>query len=104
LTLQITNCPQKVNNNSDVPVTVTANRSGVNVQLIVTYDVLSDIFRSQVVPTDNNDVAVLTWHVGLVTSVVSGLLGAHVTAVAKDQNGQQVQSQTVTVQVALSLL
>jgi serine/threonine protein kinase len=101
LTLQITNCPQNVNNNTNVPVTVTANQPGVNTQLIVTYDLLSDIFKSQVQPTGSDDSVVLTWQVGLVKSLLGSLLNAHVTAVATDQNGKQVQSPSVTVQVHL---
>ncbi len=101
LALQITDCPQSVNNNTNVPVTVTANQPGVNTQLVVTYDLVSDIFKSQVQPTGSDDSVVLTWHVGLVKSLLGSLLNAHVTAVATDQNGKQVQSASVTVQVHL---
>ncbi|MDQ2884822.1 MAG: serine/threonine protein kinase [Chloroflexota bacterium] len=101
LTLQITNCPQNVNNNTNVPVTVTANQPGVSTQLIVTYDLVSDIFKSQLQPTGSDDSVVLTWHVGLVKSLLGSLLNAHVTAVATDQNGKQVQSPSVQVQVHL---
>jgi hypothetical protein len=90
-----------VNNNTNVPVTVTANQPGVNTQLIVTYDLVSDIFKSQVQPTGSDDSVVLTWHVGLVKSLLGSLLNAHVTAVATDQNGKQVQSPSIEVQVHL---
>ena len=78
-----------------------ANQQGVDTQLIVTYDLLSDIFKSQVQPTGSDDSVVLTWHVGLVKSLLGSLLNAHVTAVATDQNGKQVQSSSVEVQVHL---
>ncbi len=102
LTLQITGIPSQVHNNTDIPVTVTANAEGVGVQLIVTYNLLADIFNSTSQATSSNGQAVLNWHVGLLTTL-TGLI-AHVTAVAKDQNGQQIKSPTVNVTVLSSLL
>jgi len=102
LTLKITGIPSQVYNNTDVPITITANTKGVEVHLIITYNLLSDIFNSTSQTTSSNGQAMLNWHVDLLATV-TGLI-AHVTAVAKDQNGQQVKSPVASVMVRSSLL
>ncbi|MBV9614792.1 MAG: serine/threonine protein kinase [Ktedonobacteraceae bacterium] len=102
LTVQITDIPLQVRNNTDVPVTVTASAAGVEVQLNITYNLLHDVFNSSSQATDSNGQAVINWHVGPLR-ILPGLV-AHVTAIAKDQNGQQATSSPVTVAVLPALL
>ncbi len=96
LTLQITNIPSRVTNGSAVPVEVNANQPNVNVQLYIVYDVepFKDYAGSGI--TDANDNATITWYVSVMNF---GNARAYVTAIARDSNGQRVQSQTVTVEV-----
>jgi hypothetical protein len=98
LQLQITNIPQQVQNNSDVQVTVMANQPGVSVQLQVSFD--NSAIPNTVGPqqTDANGNVTLTWHVASASFRQNFV--ARITAVATDQNGQTVQSQTVSVEVS----
>ncbi len=96
LTLQITSIPSRVTNGSAVPVEVNANQPNVNVQLYIVYNV--EPFKAYAGSgiTDANDNATITWYVSVVNF---GNARAYVTAIARDSDGQRVQSQTVTVQV-----
>jgi hypothetical protein len=98
LTLQITNVPTMVSNNSFVPVQVTANEPDVTVQLYVTYNVAPGYYSSRGQVTDGDGKATLSWVVS-VFSFGRRQATAHVVALGRDQNGQQVWSQQVTVQV-----
>jgi hypothetical protein len=97
LQLQITDSPQQVHNNSDVPITVMVNQPGVSVQLQVSFD--NSIITNTVGPqqTDDNGNATLNWHVSNISFKRNFV--ARITAYATDQNGQQVSSQTISVQV-----
>ena len=99
LQLQITDIPQQVRNNSDVQVTVMANQPGVSVQLQVTFD--NSIVTNTAGPqqTDGNGNVTLNWHVANVAPFKQSFV-ARIVAIATDQNGQTVQSQTVSVQVS----
>jgi hypothetical protein len=97
LTLDITSIPNRVLNNSIVDVSVNASQPDISVSLVVLYSTLP--YRATAGPaiTDGNGDAILSWSVSVVA------FGRHtqamVYAVASDQNGQQVQSQPVTVQI-----
>ncbi len=98
LQLQITDIPQQVSNNSDVQVTVMANQPGVFVHLQVTFD--NSLITNTAGPqqTDGNGNVTLDWHVSDISFKQNFV--ARITAIATDQNGQTVQSQTVSVQVS----
>ncbi len=96
LTLQISNIPSQVSNNSNVAVSVTANESGVSVRLYVTYNAFPNFYSSGTQITDSNGNATLSWHVRVSGRNQNGVI-AHVVAVGQDQNGKQASSQTVTV-------
>jgi len=98
LALQIVDVAQQVSNNSTVPVTVNANQPGVTVSLQITYDFAA---TNTVGPQDTGgDGAVtLNWHVRLRNFGFKVTQVARITAFATDQNGQQVQSQTVSIEV-----
>lgn len=98
LQLQITDIPQQVKNNTDVQVTVAANVPGVFVHLQVTFDNTFMTNTAGPQQTDANGNVTLTWHVVNVSFKQNFV--ARITAIATDQNGQTVQSQTVTVQVS----
>ena len=97
LQLQITDYPQQVHNNSDVSITVMANQSGVFVHLQVSFD--STFITNTAGPqqTDANGNVTLNWHVSNPSFKKNFV--ARITAYAMDQNGQQVSSQTISVQV-----
>jgi hypothetical protein len=98
LTLQISNIPSQVRNDSDVAVSVTANESGVSVRLYVTYNAFPNFYSSGTQITDNNGNATLSWRVRVSGRNQNGVI-AHVVAVGQDQNGKQASSQMVTVSV-----
>ncbi len=94
---QIVSIPQQVRSNSTVPVTISVGQSGIEVRLQVTYDQAPNTNTSGPLTTDANGNVTLNWHV-TVFSLKQHVI-AHVTAFATDQNGQQMQSQTVSVTV-----
>lgn len=98
LTLQISSIPQQVINNTTVSVLVASNKPGVTVRLTVTYTVSPNHYTSKAQITGANGTARLAWHIQVSTSFPNPAI-AQVTAIAQDQNGQLVSSQTVTVVV-----
>jgi hypothetical protein len=98
LILQITSIPTQVSNNFIVPVQVTVNEPGVTVQLYVTYNVPPGYYSSREQTTDGDGNATLSWNVSVVTFGRRQAI-ARVVALGRDQDGQQVWSQQVTVQV-----
>jgi hypothetical protein len=98
LQLQITNYPQQVHNNSDVQITVMANQPGITVHLQISFD--NSIITNTAGPqeTGNDGTATLDWHVANVSFKQSFV--ARITAYGIDQNGQQVSSQTISVEVS----
>jgi hypothetical protein len=98
LQLQITNAPQQVLNNSNVQITVMTNQPGITVHLQATFDnsIITNTTDSQ--QTDGNGNVTLNWHVSNVSFRRDFV--ARVTAYTTDQNGQQVSSQTISIQVS----
>jgi hypothetical protein len=96
LTVQITDIPDSVSNNSTVDVGVQASEANVSVALYVLYN--ASPYRDFAGPrtTDDNGDVTLPWRVS-----VYKVGGAHamVFAVARDQQGHQAQSQAVSVQI-----
>lgn len=98
LTVQITNIPAQVSNNSTVQVDVTTNEPGATVRLQVTYNVYPFFYQSGAQVTDGNGNATLDWNVQ-VSGNRNRRIYAKVTAVATDANGQYATSATSIVQV-----
>lgn len=98
LTLQITDYPQQVNNNTIVPMSIQVSQPGFTVQLIVTYNVPPGFYGSPIQQTDSGGNVTLSWRVHVSTRG-NHSVRAHVIAVARDQNGHIAQSQMITVQV-----
>jgi len=98
LQLQITNIPQQVQNNSDVQVTVMTNEPGASVRLQISFDnsAITNSAGPQQAGGDGN--VTLDWHVAAFAFKQNFV--ARITAIATDQNGQTVQSQTVSVEVS----
>ena len=98
LTVQITDIPGQVSNNSTVQVGVTTSEPGVTVRLQVTYNAYPFYYQSGAQMTGGDGNATLFWDVQ-----VSGFRIRHVTArvvaVAIDASGQDVTSAPVFVQV-----
>ncbi|MDQ2886719.1 MAG: hypothetical protein M3Y39_11635 [Chloroflexota bacterium] len=94
---QIVSIPQQVHSNTTVPVTISVGQPGVAVRLQVTYDQAPNMNTSGPATTDANGNVTLNWHVSVFT--FKQHLVARVTAFATNQNGQQVQTQTVSVAV-----
>lgn len=100
LTLQITNYPQQVSNNTTVPITIQANKPGASVQLLVTYNAPPGFYGSTIQQSDANGNATLSWRVHALSPTHGNhAVIARVIAVARDQNGHIAQSQMITVQV-----
>lgn len=98
LTVDITNIPGQVSNNSTVPVDVTTNEPGVTVHLQVSYNAYPYFYQSGTQVTGGDGNATLYWNVQ-VSGVRIRHVTARVTAIATDANGQYVTSATYTVQV-----
>jgi hypothetical protein len=98
VSLQITSLPQQVTNNTFVSVTVTANRPGVSVKLVVFYNALPFYYTTAAQITDDNGNATLLWQVR-VFAHKGQISSARVTAVTQNQDGQRVSSPTITVLV-----
>ncbi len=98
LTVTITSIPVRVSNNSTVNVSVNTNLPNVSVSLVAYYTVLPFRYISSSTTTNGNGNASLSWSVSLI------MYGRHtqamVFAVARDQNGQKIQSQDIAVQVS----
>ncbi|MFL5655590.1 MAG: hypothetical protein ACJ8CB_15615 [Ktedonobacteraceae bacterium] len=97
LTVQITGIPDHVQNSSVVDVGVSTNAPNVTVALYVVYD--APPYRDFAGPrmTGNGGNATIPWSVSVYR--LGGGARAVVVAIATDQNGQQVQSQPVSVQI-----
>ena len=96
LTVQITGIPNRVQNGSVVDVGVSTNEANVTVELYVVYN--APPYRDFAGPrmTDGGN-ATIPWSVSVYKI---GGARATVVAIARDQNGQQAQSQPVSVQIA----
>ncbi len=98
LTVQITSIPPRVQNNSVVEVGVNTSEAGVQVQLYIQYSNAypSTAYSGSRITNDNGN-ATIPWDVHVF------MMGRHaqatVIAIATDGNGQQAQSQPVTVEV-----
>jgi len=98
LTVQITSIPDHAQNNNVVDVGVSTNAPNVTVALYVVYD--APPYRDFAGPrmTDDGGNTTIPWSVS-VYRLGGGGARAVVVATATDQNGQQVQSQPVSVQI-----
>ncbi len=96
LTVQITDIPNHVQNGSVVDVGVSTNEANVTVELYVVYS--APPYRDFAGPhmTDDGGNATIPWSVSVYKI---GGARATVVAIARDQNGQQAQSQPVSVQI-----
>lgn len=95
--ITITNIPSHVSDNSVVSVGVNTGQPNLTVTLEVIYNVPPFRYASSPVTTDGNGNAVLSWSVAVI--MYGRQSRAFVYAVGRDQNGQRVQSQAVTVQI-----
>ena len=98
LTLQIVNAPGQVSNNSTVTLNITSSQPDVQVTLTITYDVPPYFKQLGPQTTDNNGNASFQWNVQV------HFLGrnqgtARIVATGRNQNGQAVSSQMVTVKI-----
>ena len=97
LTVQISNVPGRVQNNSAVAVTVTTSEPGASVMLYVIYNAPPYRYTSGSRRTDGNGNVTMYWMVNVY------MFGRHsqatVYAVATDANGQRALAQAVTVQI-----
>lgn len=97
VTVTITSIPVRVSNNSIVNVGVNTSLPNVSVSLVAYYTVPPYRYTSSSTITNGNGNASLSWSVSLL------MFGRHtqamVFAIARDQNGQKVQSQAIAVQV-----
>lgn len=97
--LQITDIPQQVSNNSTIPVSITAGEPGVIVRLMVVYSAPPNFYSSGTQITDAGGNATLDWRVRVFGGGNFGFVTAEVTVVGQDQNGQQATSSPVTVEI-----
>jgi len=97
LTVQITDIPNRVLNGSVADVGVSTNEANVTVELYVVYN--APPYRGIAGPrmTDDGGNTSIPWSVSVYKT---GGARAIVVAIARDQNGQQAQSQPVSVQIA----
>lgn len=98
LTVQITNYPAVVINNSTVDITVSTNQPGISVYLQIRYNTQNSRGFAGPRTTDANGNATIPWTV-LVFSFGRKNVQATLTAIATDQNGQHVLSDPVVIQV-----
>jgi hypothetical protein len=98
LTLQIVNIPRHVTNNSVVQVGVNASEANVSVTLSIFYNVPPNRGFAGPSLTDGSGNATIPWSVAIFR--FGGGARALVVATARDQNGQQAQSQPVTVAIS----
>jgi outer membrane biosynthesis protein TonB len=100
LTAQITNVPNFVQNNSTVQVTVQTNQPNASVTLVALYEGIPTATTSNPVQTDANGTATINWNIHE-RKINRGIntITARLVARATAQNGQQAQTQEVTVQI-----
>lgn len=98
LTVQITSIPNHVRNNAVVDVGVSTNEPNISVSLVILYSSFPYRGTAGPVTTDNSGSANIRWFV-FVNAFSNRMATAAVYAVARDQNGQFVRSQPVTVQI-----
>lgn len=96
LSVQIISIPNVVRNNSRVSVVVQASEPDVSVRLQVTYDTAPFYYTSSSHTTNGNGDASIPWNVRVLSVGGSGAQ-ATVVVIATDRNGQQANSQSVTV-------
>ena len=96
LTVQITDIPNHVQNGSVVDVGVSTNAANVTVELYVVYNAPPERGFAGPRMTDDGGNATIPWSVSVYKI---GGARAIVVAIARDQNGQQAQSQPVSVQI-----
>ena len=99
LTIQITNIPTRVANNSHVNVSVSTSQGGVSVRLVVRYNMAPYFYQSNTRMTGPQGNANLNWQVNVFGFGRNAT--ATVIAVATDQNGHTVSSDPMTVQIVL---
>ena len=99
LTVQITNIPSRVSDNSRVNVSVSTSQGGVNVRLVVRYNMAPYFYQSSARPTDPQGNVNLNWVVSVFGFGRNAT--ATVVAVAMDQGGHIVSSDPMTVQIVL---
>lgn len=97
LTLSVVGLPQTVANGSVLSVAVMASQPNVSVRLLVSYSVPPYVYASAANTADANGNVMLKWRVRVI--VFGNQADARVIAIARDQHGQQVQSQPVDVQI-----
>ncbi|MGI9059156.1 MAG: hypothetical protein ACR2H5_11305 [Ktedonobacteraceae bacterium] len=97
LTVSISGVPGHVQNNSVVNVSVNTSEPNVTVELVVRYTAPPYRYTSGEYATDGGGNATINWSVNVF------MFGRHtqatLDAVAMDQNGQQAQAQSITVQI-----
>ena len=96
LTVQITGIPNRVQNGSVVDVGVSTNEANVTVELYVVYNAPPERGFAGPRMTDDGGNTSIPWSVSVYKT---GGARAIVVAIARDQNGQQAQSQPVSVQI-----
>ena len=97
LTVQITGIPNRVPNGSVVDVGVSTNEANVTVELYIVYNAPPERDFAGPRMTDDGGNTSIPWSVSVYKT---GGARAIVVAIARDQNGQQAQSQPVSVQIA----
>ncbi|MFL5587461.1 MAG: hypothetical protein ACJ8DI_07360 [Ktedonobacteraceae bacterium] len=97
LTVQITDIPNHVQNGSVVDVGVSTHEANVTVELYVVYNAPPERGFAGPRMTDDGGNTSIPWSVSVYKT---GGARAIVVAIARDQNGQQAQSQPVSVQIA----
>ena len=96
LTVQITDIPNHVQNGSVVDVGVSTHEANVTVELYVVYNAPPERGFAGPRMTDDGGNTSIPWSVSVYKT---GGARAIVVAIARDQNGQQAQSQPVSVQI-----
>ena len=100
LSVQITSIPIHVRNNAVVNVGVNTNEANISVSLVILYSSFPYRGSAGPVTTDTNGNANVRWFV-FINAFSNRMVTASVYAVARDQNGQFVRSQPVTVQISM---
>jgi hypothetical protein len=97
LTLAITSYPPTVTSGTRVDITISTNQPGVTVSLEVRSNAQPRNYIAGSATTDANGNATISWFVFFIGTTHK--VTATLTAIAQDQQGQQVASNPVTVQV-----
>jgi hypothetical protein len=98
LNVQFTSIPKQVMNGSNVMVGVNTGQPGISVLLVIRYSGQGSRTTAGPQVTDGNGNASIAWFV-FAFGFGQKTVQAHIYALATDQHGQQVRSQTITVQV-----